>query len=140
MVEVGISRYCPNIHARTALGEAQAERWEEVLLNQGEIHIMVSITHHRGLHPPLCSPSGPRTRSMQVWCPTPPSSAPPDPLLKTFYTMLELRDIPTYGQLLSLGGGGGLEAHLGLAMEDIRDDVFNPPTARPLGASMSTNV
>ena len=35
------------------------------------------------------------------------------------------------GQLLL---GGGLEAHLGLAVEDLRDDVFNPPAPRAQAA------
>ena len=73
--------YRLNIQAGTALGEAQVERWDEVLLSQGEILIMVSTTRHR-CPPPIppaktckgpCSPSGP---GMQVWCPTPPSSTP----------------------------------------------------------------
>ena len=65
-----------------------------------------------------CSPSGPSTRGMHVWCPTPPSLAPP-------LTCVDQRDFPIYGKLLF--GGGGLEAHSGLAVEELRDDVFMPP-------------
>ena len=63
-----------------------------------------------------------------MWCPTPLSSTPPPPdlLLKNFLGTVEQGEVPTYGQLFFFGAGG-LEAHLELAVEDLRDDVFNPP-------------
>ena len=45
-----------------------------------------------------------------------------------FLGMLEQQQGPTYAPLFL---GGGLEAHLGLAVEDLRDDIFNPRPARP---------
>ena len=108
------------------------ERWDEVLLNQGKVLVMVSTARHHGLPPPHplaktckwpCSRSGPPTISMSTCCPTPPTSTPP--LLKKFLGTLEQRKVPTYGQLLFFLGG--LIARLGLAVEDLRDDIFTPP-------------
>ena len=45
-------QYRLGIQAGTALGEARVERWDEVLLNQGEVLIMVSTTRHHGLPTP----------------------------------------------------------------------------------------
>ena len=44
-------RYRLRIEAGTALGEAQVERWDEVLLKQGEVFIMVSTARHHGPPP-----------------------------------------------------------------------------------------
>ena len=81
-----VPQYRLNIQAGTALGEAEVQRWDKVLLNQGEILIMLSTTHHHGIPPPppqakTCngpsSPIEPPTRGMQMWCPTLVSSTPP---------------------------------------------------------------
>ena len=49
-------QYRLSIQAGTALGEAQVERWDEVLLNQGDVLIMVSTARHHGLPPPTPPP------------------------------------------------------------------------------------
>ena len=45
-------KYRVCLQAGTALGEAEVERWDEVLLHQGEVLIMVSTACHHGLPPP----------------------------------------------------------------------------------------
>ena len=45
-------QYSLNIQAGTALGEATEERWDEVLLEQGEVLVMVSTARHHGLPSP----------------------------------------------------------------------------------------
>ena len=45
-------QYRLNIQAGTALGEATEERWDEVLLQQGEVLVMVSTARHHGLPSP----------------------------------------------------------------------------------------
>ena len=67
-------QYRLSIPAGTAFGENQVERCDEVLLNQGEVVIMVSTARHHGLLiPPTpwaktckgpCCRSGPPTKSM----------------------------------------------------------------------------
>ena len=49
-------RYRINVQAGTALGEATEERWDEVLLQQGEVLVLVSTARHHGL------PSPPRAK------------------------------------------------------------------------------
>ena len=50
---VALSRqYRLNMQAGTALGEATEERWDEVLLEQGEVLVMVSTARHHGLPSP----------------------------------------------------------------------------------------
>ena len=46
-------QYRLNIQGGTALGEATEERWDEVLLEQGEVLLMVSTARHHGLPSPL---------------------------------------------------------------------------------------
>ena len=75
-ISVALSpHYRLNIHAGTALGEAQVERWDKVLLNHREVLIMVSTTHHHAPPPPPnnkccgpCSHSGPPTKTRE-YCP-----------------------------------------------------------------------
>ena len=45
-------QYRINVQAGTALGEATEERWDEVLLQQGEVLVMVSTARHPGLPSP----------------------------------------------------------------------------------------
>ena len=42
-------QYRINVQAGTALGEATEERWDEVLLQQGEVLVLVSTARHHGL-------------------------------------------------------------------------------------------
>ena len=45
-------KYRINVQVGTALGEATEERWDEVLLQQGEVLVMVSTARHHGLPSP----------------------------------------------------------------------------------------
>ena len=47
-----------NVQAGTALGEATQERWDQILLQQGEVLVLVSTARHHGL------PSHPRARDV----------------------------------------------------------------------------
>ena len=104
-----------------------------VLFNQGELVVMVSIACHHGLPPPggqemqgaLFTQWTPDNKHVNVLPNTTHLDPPTDPPLKNFLGTLEQQEVCTYGQLLFVWGG--LEAHLGLAVEDLRDDVFNPP-------------
>ena len=40
------------IQPGTALGDGEVESWNEVLLNQGEVLVMVTTARHHGLPPP----------------------------------------------------------------------------------------
>ena len=81
------------------------QRWDKVLLKQGELLIMVSNIHHNGLLPPL-RPRNAGALFMQ-WTPDRkpvnllPNSTPldllSDPLLKNFLGTLEQQEVPTYG-------------------------------------------
>ena len=46
-------QYRINVQAGTALGEATEERWDQVLLQRGEILVLVSTARHHGLPSPL---------------------------------------------------------------------------------------
>ena len=59
-------QYRLSIQAGTALGDTQVERWDEVLLNQGEVLIMVSTARHHAPPPPR------RQRAAQHHPPRPP--------------------------------------------------------------------
>ena len=133
-------QYRLNIQAGTALGKATEERWDEVLLEQGEVLVMVSTARHHGLP----SPPGQKMQGalFTQWTPDGPHSGvkpntthpdPPTPLeLKDCLGLLEWgvgEDVPTFGQLLLLGVG--LEAGVGLASRDVVDDVFSPPKVQP---------
>ena len=128
-------QYRLNIQAGTAL-EATEERWDEVLLEQGEVLVMVSTARHHGLP----SPPGQKMQGalFTQWTPDRRHSGvkpntthldPPTPLeLKDCLGLLERgvgEDVPTFGQLLLLGVR--LEARVGLASREVVDDVFNPP-------------
>ena len=112
------------------------ERWDEVLFNQGEVLVTDWTTRHHGL-PPLAGQHMPEAVFMQrtphkkhvnVVPNTTHLDPCTDPVLKNFLGTLGLQEDPTYGQLLFVGGGG-LEAHLGLAVEDIRM-MFSTPKPR----------
>ena len=135
-------QYRINVQAGTALGEATEERWDEVLLQQGEVLVMVSTARHHGLP----SPPGQQMQGalFTQWTPDRRHSGvkpntthldPPTPLeLKDCLGLLgwgggEGEDVPTFGQLLLLGVG--LEARVGLANRDVVDDVFSPPEVQP---------
>ena len=45
-------QYCINVQTGRALGEATEERWDEVLLQQGEVLVFVTTAWHHGLPPP----------------------------------------------------------------------------------------
>ena len=45
-------QYFINVQAGTPLGEAKEEMWDEVLLQQGEVLVLVSTARHHGLPPP----------------------------------------------------------------------------------------
>ena len=87
------------------------ERWDEVLLNQGEFLITVSTARHHGDPPPprqnmqgtLFTQWTP-TKSMPTCCPTPPTSTSPLTYCsRKFLGTLEQQEVPTYGQLLFRG-------------------------------------
>ena len=126
--------------AGTVLGEATEERWDEVLVEQGEVLARVSTARHHGLP----SPPGQKMQGalFTQWTPNRRHSGvkpntmhldPPTPLvLKDCLRMLEWgvgEDVPTFGQLLLLGVG--LEARPGLASRDVVDTVFSPPEVQP---------
>ena len=131
----------------TALGEAQEERWDEVLLQQGKVLVLVSTArHHGGPCPPGQEMQG---ASFTQWTRDRRHSGVKlntthlDPSLP-----LELKDclglpdgeggedVATFGQLLLLGVA--LEARLGLATRDMVDDVFGPPEVE-LGPPVRTH-
>ena len=129
-------QYRLNIQAGTALGEATEERWEEVLLEQGEVLILVSTARHHGLP----SPPGQKMQGalFTQWTPDRRHSGvkpntthldPPSPLeLKGCLGLLERgvgADVPTFRQPLLLGVG--LAARVGLASREVVDGVFSPP-------------
>ena len=135
-------QYRINVRAGTALGEATEERWDEVLLQQGEVLVLVSTARHHGLPPPPGQEM--QGALFTQWTPdrchlgVKPNTThldPPLPLeLKDCLGLLDGEggeDVPTFGQLLLLGVG--LEARVGLATRDMVDDVFCPPRggARP---------
>ena len=124
----------------TGLGEATEERWDEVLLEQGGVLVMVSTARHHGLP----SPPGQKMQGalFTQWTPNRRRSGvqpntthpdPPTPLeLKDCLGLLELgvgEDMPTFGQLLLLGVG--LVARVGLASRHVMDDVFSHPEVQP---------
>ena len=121
-------------------GEATEERWDEVLLEEGEVLVMVSTARHHGLP----SPPGQKMQGalLTQWTPDRRHSGvkpntthldPPTPLeLKDCLGLLEWgvgEDVPTFRQLLLLGIG--LEARVGLASRDVVGDVFSPPEVQP---------
>ena len=120
-----------------ALGEAEVERWEEVLLNQEEVLVMVSTDHHRGLPPPagqdmqgaVFTQWTPDKKDLNMLPNTTHFDPPTVMPLKTILGIFGQQEIPKYGQVLFVRGGG-LEAHLGLAVEDLRNHVFTPPPPR----------
>ena len=134
-------KYSINVQAGTALGEATEERWDEVLLQQGEVLVMVSTPRHHGLP----SPPGEQMQEalFMQWTPDRRHSGvkpntthldPPHPLeLKDCLDLIafggEGEDVPTFGQLLLFGVG--LEARVGLANRDVVDNVFSPPEVQP---------
>ena len=89
------------------------ERWDEVLLNQGEVLVMVSTARHHGLPAPagqdmqgaLFTQWTPDKKHVNVLPNTTHLDPPTDPLLKKFLGTLEQQEVPTYGQLLFVGGG-----------------------------------
>ena len=117
-------QYRLSIQGGTALEEATEERWDEVILQQGEVLVMVSTAENQGLP----SPPGQRMQGalFTQWTPDRRHSAvkpntthlkPPTPLeLKDCLGLLgwggEGEEVPTFGQLLLLGVG--LEARVGL--------------------------
>ena len=119
--------------AGTALGEAEVEWWDEVLLNQGEVLVTVSTARHHGFRPPAGQDRQgapfthwtPDKKHVNVLPNTNHLDPPTDPLLKKFLGPLSSKRSPRMAN--SLWWGGGLEAHLGLALEDLRDDVFRRP-------------
>ena len=102
-------QYRLNIQAGTALGEATEEGWDEVLLEQGEVLVMVSTARHRGLP----SPPGQTMQGALFTQLTPdrrhsgvkPNTTHLDPL-----TPLELKDC--LGLLKWGGVHGGGRAHV----------------------------
>ena len=144
-------QYRLNIQAGKAPGEATEERWDKVLLEQGEVLVMVSTARHHGLP----SPPGQKMQGalFTQWTPDRRHSGvkpntthldPPTPLeLKDCLGLLERgvgEDVPTFGQLLLLGVG--LEARVGLASREVVDEVFSPPrgVARPPGVHTPSPV
>ena len=102
------------IQVGTALGEVEVERWEEALLNQGEVLVMVRTARHHGLLTPagqdmqgaLFMQWTPDKKHVNVLPNTTHLDPPSDPLLKKILGTLDHQEVPTYGQLLLLGRGG----------------------------------
>ena len=124
-------QYRLNIQAGTALVEATEERWDEVLLEQGEVLVMVSTARHHGLP----SPPGQKMQAALFTQRTPDRRHSGVKANMTHLDCLGLlergvgEDVPTFGQLLLLGVG--LEARVGLAIREVVDDVFSPPEVQP---------
>ena len=138
---VALSPQVPPVHSGgNGLGGGPAGEVGRGLLNQGEVLIMVSTACHHGPPPPPrakackgpCSLSGPPTKSMPTCCPTPPTSTPPRTRRsRNFWGRLSSRRSPHMANSFFLGGW---EAHLGLAVEDLQDDVLNPLIPAALAA------
>ena len=133
-------QYRINVQAGTALGEATEESWDEVLLRQGEVLVLVGTAPHHGIpsppgqemHGALFTQWTPDRRHSWVK-PNPTHLDPPLPLeLKDCPGLLDGEggeDVPTFGQLLLLGVG--LEAPVRLATREMVDDIFGPPEVEP---------
>ena len=130
-------QYRINVRAGTALLEATEEGWDEVLLQHGEVLLLVSTArHHRLPSPPgqemqgaLFTQGTPNWRHSRVK-PNKTHLDPPLPMeLKDCLGLVGGEDMPTFGQLLRLGVG--LVAGVGLATRDISDEVFSTPEVEP---------
>ena len=98
-----------------ALGEAEVERWEEVLLNQEEILVMLSTDRHHGLPPPagqdmqgaVFTPWTPHKKDLNMLPNTTHLDPPTVMPLKTILGILGSKRSPSMAKSFSSGGGGG---------------------------------
>ena len=82
---------------------AQVERWDEVLLNQGVVLVMVSTARHHGFPPfdgqdmqgALITQWTPNKKHVDVLPKTTHLDPPIDPLLKKFLGTLEQQELST---------------------------------------------
>ena len=118
------------------LGEAEVESWEKVLLNQGEVLVVVNTARHHGL-PPLAGQNMQRALFTQ-WTPdnkhvnvlpnTTHLDPPADPLLKKFFGPFGQQEVPTYGQLLFVCVWGGCSRIWGWPWRTFGMPLLTPPS------------